>query len=212
MENPDPSSSPEPASTEAIAWQALFEGGSPREILARLIDGDPLGLRARCEQRVHLQSLVLDVHRLQLRTVAHVARHAGVYCGAPPLDVWIAERIRKALSELLDEDDARRIDPGIPEVPCDPRLFVIARALGIEPEALARGQAAFNRSPYAVRSAFCALVVRGESPAAWATANGSSIDGAKTSLRRALWILGLRRDLDLDDLLAGLDEGDDDGG
>jgi len=210
MEHPEPRPVPEPVRAGDLDWRALFEARSPREVLARLVEGDPLRLRERCAQRVRSQALLLDVQRLQLRTVAHVARHAGTYRGTPPLDVWIAERVRKALTELLDEDEARRSLRDIPELPSDQRLLAVANVLGIEPEVLARGLSVFNRAPSDVRSAFCEMVLDGVSPAEWSAANGFSVERAKAAVRRALWILGVREDLDVDDLLAGTDDGGDD--
>lgn len=210
MDDSAPQPSPEPASAGAVDWQELFAGPSPRAVLARLVEGDPLGIRARCEQRVRLQSLLLEVRRLQLRTIAHVARHAAQYRGTPPLDAWIADKVRKALGELLDEDDDRRLNPDLPEAPTDARLLAIAHAVGMEPEVLGRGLAVFNRSPHEVRSAFCGMVLDRESPETWAATNSTTPERAKTAVRRALWILGVREELDLDDLLSDTDDGGDD--
>lgn len=201
---------PEPVRAGELDWRALFEGSSPRDILRRLVDGDPLGLRARCEQRIRLQALLLDVDRLSLRATAHVARHSLAYRGTPPLDVWVAERIRKSLTELLDEDDERSSARAIPTAPRDERLLAIADALGLEPELFARGVATFNRAPFTVRSALCGMLLDGTSPAKWTVANGGTVDSAIASFRRALWILGVREDMDVEDLLADPEAGGDD--
>ncbi len=211
MDEASPQPAPDPVPAGAAAWQELFAGSSARAILARIVEGDPLGLQSRCEQRVHSQSLLLEVRRLHMRTAAHVARHAGSYRGAPPLDVWVAEKVRKALGELLDEDDERGRQSELPERPSDERLLAIAAAVGMEPEVLARGLAAFNRSSHDVRSALCGMVLDRVSPSDWAVVNGVTADRAKTCVRRALWILGVRSDVDVDGLLSDADDGGDDG-
>lgn len=201
MDESEPRAAPEPAPAGDGVWRALFEGGSPRAILARLVDGDPLGLHARCRQRVRAQCLILDERRLHLRTVAHVARQAISYRGTPPLDVWIAEQIRRASGELLDEDTAARAARELPAPVEDERLLLLARILDLQPDVIARGASAFNRATYDVRSTFCALVLEGRDPAEWAAENGTTVERAMDALRRALWILGARGQIDLDELL-----------
>lgn len=199
----------QPVPPEDERWRELFEGDSARAILARLAEGDPLDLHERCAQRIATQALLFDVQRLHLRSVAHVARHAIAYRGVPGLDVWIAERIRKALGELLDEDTASSAARELPTAVRDERLIALTEVLGLEPEDLARGLASFNRAPHEVRSAFCSIVVEQQSPYSWAEQNGVGIARVKSALRRALWVLGVREELDIDALLAE-DDGEDD--
>jgi hypothetical protein len=178
-------------------------------VLALLIDGDPLELEARCAERVRAQAILLELQELQLRTIAHVARHGPSYRdrGTPPFDVWLAEKVRKAVGELIEEQAQRAGAGAIPEVPRDAQLVAIAEALGIEPEALALGCVAFNRSPYEVRSAFFGIVVDQRSPSAWSQENGTTHERTKIALRRAFWALGVRDEADLDGLLREVDDG-----
>lgn len=187
----------------APSWQAILGAGSPRAVLARLIEGDPLDLIGRCRARLEDQALLLELKRLYLRTAAHVARNSGSYAGTPHVDVWIAGYVRRALKELVQADEhAFAIDPlGVQT--SDERILALADCLGIEPGLVLRGCAAFNQAPYHVRSAFVALVIRSEEVAVWARANNVTEAEAKALVRRALWLLGLRGDLDLDEFIGG---------
>jgi len=207
MDQPLPQPAPEGPTPGEPTWSRVLAGRSPREVLARLVDGDPLDLRPRCELRVRSQAVLLDIHRLHLRTAAHVARHGPNYNGTPPIDVWIAERIRKAAQELLQEDAELAASGAIPEPPEDERLLLVANTLGMDPALMGRACAAFNRAPYDARAAFQGLVLDAQDPSTWCKSNSMTIERAMASLRTALWALGVREELDLDDLLRGGDDG-----
>jgi hypothetical protein len=201
-----PELQPDPAPDAAGVWKRVLGAGTPREVLARLVDGDPLRIGPRCQERLASQRLLMDLRRLHLRAVAHVARNARSYRGAPVLDVWLAEQVRRSVKELLDEDRQRlREDP--PETgPGDPWLQGVGRILGVDPALVARGCAMFNLAPYPIRSAFFGIVLAGEEIGEWARSNGMEESTAQAAVRRALWILGLKDEADLDGFL---EEGDD---
>lgn len=184
-------------------WRGVLDVGSPREVLAKLIEGDPLGLGPRCQQRTMSQALLIDSRRLYLRACAHVARHAAKYQGVPVLDIWLSEHIRKALKELVAEDAEVLRARDLLEIPEDPWIRGVADVLGVEPALVTRGCAAFNQAAYDVRSAFFGIVIDGQKPAAWAASNGLAEERARSCVKRALWLLGLRDELDLDDFLEG---------
>ena len=71
--HPYPSSGPD--------GRALLAGGSPREILARLVDGDPLGLRAVVYERLRARAYLLEADRVFLRSLARVARLSDAETG-----------------------------------------------------------------------------------------------------------------------------------
>ncbi len=207
MDQPLPRPESAEPSPDQPPWKAVLSGKSSREILARIVDGDPLELRARCELRLRSQALLLDGHRLQLRSAAHAARHAPGYVGLPPIDVWLNERIRKSVQELL-RDDAELVAAGVsPEAPDDDRLLIIANTFGIDPNLIGRGCSAFNRIGFEARAAFHALVLEAQDPAAWCRENSTTTARALAALRSAMRALGARRQIDLDELLGG---GDDD--
>lgn len=188
---------------EEPVWRALFADGSPREVLARVIEGDPLDLRGRCEARLRNQALLLDARRLQLRAAAHIARHAPGYTGTPPIDVWLAERIRKSVQELLEEQAVLAADGEAPEPPNDERLQLISETFGIDPSVFGRGCVRFNRAPFDARASFYGLILEAKPPVAWAAANSMTVERAMRSLRAALWALGVDREVDLDELTEG---------
>ncbi len=199
MDDP-PFSSAQPIPTpEEPAWKHVLAGKSPREILARLVDGDPLELRSRCESRLRSQAILLDRHRLQLRAAAHVARHAPGYAGLPPIDVWLAEKTRKAVQELIAEAVESAAAGEIAQPPDDERLLAIAESMGMDPSVIARGCVAFNRAAYEARATFFGLVLDGRDPVEWCRENSSTPERVRASLKSALWALGVRGELDLDD-------------
>ncbi len=198
-----PSPEPERPPQVEVIWRGVLDVGSPRGVLAKLIDGDPLKLGPRCQERTLSQALLLDSRRLYLRASAHVARHAAKYQGVPGIDIWLAEHIRKALKELVAEDSEALRARDLHEIPEDPWIQGVADVLGVEPALVTRGCAAFNQAAYDVRSAFFGIVIDGQKPAAWAASNGLPEERARACVKRALWLLGLRDELDLDDFLEG---------
>lgn len=203
MDQPLPRPDPEGSTPEGPPWKSILSNGSPREILARLVEGDPLDLRARCESRVRSQAILLDVHRLHLRSVAHIARHGSAYTGSPPFDVWLSERIRDATRELLRDEVELHVAGSIPRAPVDERILAVAQSLGIDPNLIGSGCVAFNRAPYDVRAAFFGLAIDGRELDSWCTENSMTAARAKAALRTALWALGVRDDLDVDEFLGG---------
>lgn len=188
-------------------WRRWLSGSSPRDVLAKLVEGDPLRLHERCEERLRAQALLIDEHRLRTRVAAYVARHANSYAGAPSLDVWIASHVRQAVRDLTQEM-TELTGAGLPlPVLRSEMLLTLASSLGIDPEQIGTAFTRFNRERYEVRAAFVGLVLCGEDPVEWNRANASTPERTRASLRRALWALGVSDDLDPDDLLQ---RGDDD--
>src|SRR5687767_2341511 len=60
----------------AVDWRVILAGASPREVLARLMNGDPLGLAVVVEQRLRVHAYLLDADRVFLRAAARCARLA----------------------------------------------------------------------------------------------------------------------------------------
>src|SRR3954464_13835959 len=121
------------------AWpgHSLLAHRSAREVLARLSDGDPLEIHARCIARIEHHARFIDVRRLHARSVARIAHAAPRYRGEPALDPWLEERIDASIEDLLNEDaEEDRSDIPASE-PWDPRYAFVSDAMGIEP-ALAR--------------------------------------------------------------------------
>ena len=163
-------------------------GGTPREILCRIVQGDPLELRARVAHRLRADGYLFDADRVHLRALARCARFACRYQGRPEIDVWLDQVVGEAIEDLLREDLelARMLDRAAAEPSA--AFTTLARPLGLDPAAMRRACAAFNRLGVADRKAFFDLVIDGGSLDQLARASG---DGATEIARRA------RRALDM---------------
>jgi hypothetical protein len=169
----------------------LLKGGSPKEILARLLAGDPLEIRARCREQLHVRALLLSLDRLQLRTLARIAHAAPRWRGEPPLQAWVEERIDHSMRELMEEDD-EAVRSGIPHPgPGDGHFAFLSSLLGIEPHLGPRACVAFNAQPESVRRAFFAVVVEGTRMNRYVAEGNGSPQDVKANLARAFRVLGL---------------------
>jgi len=176
-------------------WRALLSGSSPREVLARLMSGDPLSLRP-CIAAVLAERLVLiEPDRVFLRAVARIARFAVRYRGQPEIDVWIRQQIEETVLELLDDDAEADEGVGVFE---DSGIGDLARPLGIESSRARAACDAFNRLTLEERSAFHALVLVGR-----------SLDEVAAQTRRGATEIARAARRALDAVLAAADERDD---
>jgi len=150
----------------APGWRSLLQGRSPKEILSRIVAGDPLRLRARAGQRLEAQALLLDADRVFLRSLALCSRAAVRWRGQPGIEEWLGERIDEALQQLLEES-------GEPPAP-QGAFESLAAPLGLDPRALGRACARFHRLPFADRRAFFDFVLHARSLDELARANGES--------------------------------------
>lgn len=164
----------------------LLSGGSPREILEHLVDGDPLELGARCRERIEESAYLLDPDRLHLRAVARVAHAAARWRGEPALDQWLGERIERSMDELMDEDreDERSGIP--PGEPWGARDSFLSETLGLEPTLARRACVAFNRLPFEVRSAYFAVAVQGKTVSQQATEGNGPPAAVRANVVRAV--------------------------
>ncbi len=170
----------------------LLGAGAPRDVLARLAAGDPLGLRERCLGRVKQRALLVAQDRLVQRSLARVAHAAPAYAGAPPLGAWLAARIDDAIADLVNEDREEERFGIPPTEPWDPRYAFLGEALGIEPGLARRACIAFNDRPDDVRRAFFAIVVEGVSLRRFVVAGHGAPDAVLERLRAAFLALALR--------------------
>ena len=153
----------EEISEEAHYYPAaeLFAGSSTSVILERLMEGDPLGIKPRCAERVREQCYLLYFDQLYLRAAARIA-FAGVrYRGQIPFDRWINERIDESADDMMAQElEAERA--GVPSSePWETHYHFISELLGIEPGMTRRGCIRFNNQEFAVRKIFFALCVDG---------------------------------------------------
>ena len=125
--------------------ELLLIGKHPEDVLAKIVDGDPLGLTELCTERIQVRAVFLEPTRLVRRTFARVAYEAcrDPNRGKPTLHGWILARVDQALGELIaeDRDDEWR---GVPIDPSHETLAFyhdIARKLLLEPSATRRNRA-----------------------------------------------------------------------
>lgn len=165
---------------------ALLAHRSAKEVLARLIDGDPLEIEARCMARIEHQARFVDVRRLHLRAVARIAHAAPRYRGEPPLDRWIEERIDASMDDLVTEDSEEERSGLPPSQPWDPRYAFLAEALGIEPTLARRACIAFNDQSTEVRRTYFAVVVAKKTIHRYVAEGNGPPEKVKAELQRVL--------------------------
>lgn len=141
----------------AVDWRRFLATGSPREVLARLVDGDPLGVRALVAERLNTSRRLLDAERVTLRTLARVARFACRYRGRPEFETWLVERCDEAIDDILDEEREAAASSFASE-PSE-AFTLLAEPLGIEAQVARRACVAVNDCTFEERDAFFALVL-----------------------------------------------------
>jgi len=190
-------------------WRQWLACGSPREVLARIVHEDPLGVREQVAHALRSGAWLIDGDRVLLRTFALVSRHALRYRGRPEVDVWIRALADDAINAILREDNEveRRglLQKGPVQKGAAPpgrtaggvaqpepgreqggAFAALARPLGLEPRAMGRACLAFNRLPLPERRAFHALVIAGRTLDEIASESGESATDIARRARRAL--------------------------
>lgn len=148
-----------PPGDEALAIPTdLIATRSPREILAWLVDGDPLRIEERVTGRLADLALLVDAERLFLRSTARAAFAAARWRGDGELGAWLDLQIERAAKDLLDEDRAaERLGPVAD--PAEARYAFLADTLGIEAAVARRACVVFNALPLRVRRVWWRAVV-----------------------------------------------------
>lgn len=154
------------------AVSVLLRLGTPREILARIVPEDALGLRARLAERLMSRSLLVDAERVLLRAQALCALLGASWRGEPELEEWLDQRVEEALAGILAEESAS--------------LEAFARPLALDPRALGRACASFNRLAIESREAFVALVLESREPDRFAARQGLSLSEIARRARAGL--------------------------
>ena len=128
---------PRGATAEPARGEALLLLGTPREILARIVPGDPLGLRRRVARELCRRVLVADADRVLLRAYALCAYRAAGWRGRPALSRWLDERAHEALREVVAENESGQADPA-------DAFTLLAGPLGLDPATLRLACTRFN--------------------------------------------------------------------
>jgi DNA-directed RNA polymerase specialized sigma24 family protein len=155
-------------------------------VLGRLVQNDSLGIRGKVAARLHSDALLFDADRVYLRVLARISRFAGRYRGHPELAAWIESAVAESIEELLREEH-ETLRSRRPEATEGVGLFAaLGPPLGLDPMAMRAACAAFNQLPFADRSAFADLVLRGNSLDKAARSAGESATEVARRARRAL--------------------------
>lgn len=154
--------------------------GSTREVLARLVDGDPLGVRPRVERVLRRRRLLVDGERAWLRAASDIARRAGRASWHRRPGSWLDRSVERSVDSLLEE----RLSSPVTE-----RELGLAVALGLAPEGLPAAQARFHALPFECRDAFFELVLEGRSLEALIESGGVLAHSRARQARRALAVL-----------------------
>ena len=181
---------PDAASAEAIAAggtgtpeELLLLTGSPREVLARIVPGDPLQLRERVADHLTRHALLFDADRVLLRSFALAARQAVGWRGRPVLHHWLEARVSEAVDQLLDEKE------DVPDEDRRDAFDAFATPLGLDPTALRRACGRFDRLDHDDREAFFKLAIEGCSLDDLSRERGLSAPVLARRARRSLDVL-----------------------
>ena len=184
----------------------LFPSSSPREILARIVPGDPLGVRAVVARRLKDRCLLLDPDRVHLRALALCARDAdapqasGASRGRGSrewigrlVDLAVDEVARSELRALRDGRFAREVSResagSVEPRESGPPSWVhadLARPLRLDPNDMRAACARFNQLSQDERATFLELFVEARSLDELAREQGRSASTVARRARRAL--------------------------
>ena len=160
------------------AWRRYLIGVEPRRILAQLIPGDPLRIRALAGERVVALARMVDVDAVVLMALARIAQGAALE-GAPTARGWLVEQVDRAIEDAVGEGAGSSSGP-------PGMLEALAPGVGVTPGAFRRSCEAFNRRSLAERMAFWSLVLAAEPPEVAARREGAAPDELARRSRRVL--------------------------
>jgi len=156
-----------PAGSDRFPGCELLSGGSPREVLHRIHDGDPLGMVRRCQDRLIRRAILMDVARVFPVAIACVAHAAPRYRGEPPLDEWLERCIDRAVRSLIDRDTEEERSGIPPTPPFDSHLVRMSQILGVEAPLARWATVVFHHLPTPTRRAFHAVAFQGKTIHRW---------------------------------------------
>jgi DNA-directed RNA polymerase specialized sigma24 family protein len=184
----------------------LLHGQSPREVLFRIAEGDPLEIGARADALLEEEGLMLAPERVHLRALAQVA-YVACARGAPrELGPWLRQRIAESVDTLLAEDrEAERVGDPLPA--SVPHFLAMTAAFGVEHGLSRRASVAFHSLPASQRRLVRALVQEGRSLADLAQAQGRPLGEVRSELRLAVESLERAIGTRLAERLGGGDRG-----
>jgi hypothetical protein len=164
---------------------------STRDVLRKILEGDPLGIAERSSLRLKERAILLDTARLTLRAMARTAHRARAYQGDPALSDWLAQRIDESIRDLIEEDrEGERAGAPIGDDPED-RFAFLTETIGVTPAMARRVCVVFNDLPDERRHAFWSMVIEGKSLNRYVAEGHGPPDQAKEHLKQAFLALSL---------------------
>lgn len=152
-------------------WRELFDASDPRELLTRLAEGDPLGLRARGIRHVQRTALAIHADRLFIRLLALVAFKGLMYAGRPALDEWLEKLITAGARDLVRAD----LEAELAQRPLSASEEVgyrfMPELIGVEPALGRLAAVRFNLLDPATRKVLWSALFEGRSPQDLASAD-----------------------------------------
>lgn len=144
------------------AWRPLLRDGSPREILHRLLDGDPLSIWPLVDARLAEHAFFVDPSRTRLRATARVAFDARRFDDREDLRDWLLARAERAIVEILAEQQAEELQ-SLPAASSEDFDYyqAIGESIGIDADLARLCCARLNGLDAPSRRAFRALAVDG---------------------------------------------------
>jgi hypothetical protein len=193
QESVDGTAAREESPPGSVAPRSLLTGAAPREVLKRLIEGDPFGLEARARDYLAETALMLDVERLYLRTAARIAYASYDAEAITSVSGFLRECMEVAAEDLLSDDlEAQRCSA--PVEPTDARFSFLAESLGVRPEVARKACVVFNGLPPIVRRAYWALVVEGRSMSRCISLGLGTRSEVENCVKRAVLAISLLED------------------
>jgi len=146
-----------------FAGSELLIAEQPREVLHRLLDGDPLHMDERCRARMRQRAFFLHAERLFFKAVARTSFASMSYAGTPPLEEWLEACIDQAIEDMRTEqydEEFRALPPSLSE---DAAFYTaFAEKTGIETGLSRLACLALNNLPEESRLAFQAVGIEGK--------------------------------------------------
>lgn len=186
----------EPRSNAAGSGEASSSPGassgaprrSPSAWLAQWGAGAELEWGHRCRARWRERALLVDLRRLQVRSLARLAFERALDEGADFAALMLAS-IDRSIEDLLrnQEQDAWQ---GAPQDPSSDLQRLLAREFGLRGPRIHAALCAFNACDAAAREAFFDCCLEGATPAQHAARRGLRPVAAEEALRRAFAALG----------------------
>jgi hypothetical protein len=183
-----------------------LRGRSPREVMRRIAEGDPLELGARVDAVLEEEGFLLAPERVRLRSLAQVAYSACALGPPRELGPWLRARIGESIEGLLAEDrEAER--SGEPLAGSSKHFVAMTAAFGVEDGLSRRASVAFHSLPVQQRRLVHGIVHGGSSLAEIATALGRPLGELRSELRATVESLERAIGARLAERLGGGDRG-----